>query len=186
MNSRERVAAALSHTETDRVPVDLGGAVVTGIHAAALDRLRKALGLEDRPVKVYEPMMMLGAVEGDVLEAIGGDVVGLNAPGTLLGYRNENWKSWALPDGTPVLMGRGVQIHPGCGWHDQAVGDRLVAWTRRRPCPSGLRPRWRRKHGTMWRCSPRGVGSCARRFTISRGRLRWRISWRSSGRSTND
>jgi len=109
MNSRERVLAALSHEETDRVPVDLGGAVVTGIHAAALDRLRKALGLEYRPVKVYEPMMMLGTVERDVLEAVGGDVVGLNAPGTLLGYRNEDWKNWALPDGTPVLMGGGFE-----------------------------------------------------------------------------
>ena len=109
MNSRDRVLTALAHREPDRVPVDLGGAVVTGIHAAALDRLRKALGLENRPVKVYEPMMMLGTVEGDVLEAVGGDVVGLNAPGTLLGYRNEDWKRWALPDGTPVLMGGGFE-----------------------------------------------------------------------------
>jgi hypothetical protein len=91
------------------VPVDLGGAVVTGIHAVALRRLRKALGREERLVKVYEPMMMLGIVEQDVLEAVGGDVVGLNAPGTLLGYRNENWKEWALPDGTPVLMGGGFE-----------------------------------------------------------------------------
>ena len=107
MTSRERILLALDHKEADRVPVDLGGAVVTGIHAAALDRLRKALGLEKHIVEVYEPMMMLGIVEDDVLEAIGGDVVGLNAPGTLLGYRNENWKPWKLPDGTDVLMGGG-------------------------------------------------------------------------------
>jgi len=109
MNSRERVAAALDHQVPDKVPVDLGGAVVTGIHVAALDRLRKALGLEQHPVKVYEPMMMLGIVEEDVIEAVGGDVVGLNAPGTLLGYRNERWKQWALPGGTQVLMGGGFQ-----------------------------------------------------------------------------
>ncbi|GAF80078.1 unnamed protein product, partial [marine sediment metagenome] len=109
MNSRERVVAALQHQEPDKVPVDLGGAVVTGIHAAALDRLRKALGLEDRVVKVYEPMMMLGLVEDDVREAVGGDVVGLNAPGTLLGYANKDWKDWRLPDGTQVLMGGGFE-----------------------------------------------------------------------------
>ena len=109
MNSRERVAAALDHREPDRVPVDLGGAVVTGIHAMALDKLRKALGLEERPVKVYEPMMMLGVVDEDVVEAVGGDVLGLNAPGTLLGYRNESWKSWTMPGGTPVLMGGGFE-----------------------------------------------------------------------------
>lgn len=107
MSSRERVCAALAHQDPGRVPVDLGGAVVTGIHAAALYKLRKALGLAERPVKVYEPMMMLGIVEDDVRKAVGGDVVGLNAPGTLLGYRNERWKPWKLPDGTPVLMGGG-------------------------------------------------------------------------------
>jgi len=109
MNSRERVIAALNHQEPDRVPVDLGGSVVTGIHVSALDRLRKALGLEKQLVKVYEPMMMLGIIEQDVLEAVVGDVVGLNAPSTLLGYRNENWKSWTLPDGTEVLMGGGFE-----------------------------------------------------------------------------
>jgi len=109
MNSRDRVVAALDHQETDRVPVDLGGAVVTGIHAQALDRVRRALALEDRAVKVYEPMMMLGTVEQDVIEAVGGDVVGLNAPGTLLGYKNENWKNWTMPDGTEVLMGGGFE-----------------------------------------------------------------------------
>ena len=93
--------------------MDLGGAVVTGIHATALDGLRKGLGLEPRTVKVYEPMMMLGLVEEDVRQAIGGDVVGLNAPGTLLGYRSENWKPWRLPDGTDVLMGGGFEFTRG-------------------------------------------------------------------------
>ncbi len=107
MTSRQRVQAALEHREPERVPVDLGGAVVTGIHASALDKLRKGLGLEPRTVKVYEPMMMLGIVEDDVREAVGGDVVGLNAPGTLLGYLSKDWKPWKLPDGTEVLMGGG-------------------------------------------------------------------------------
>ena len=113
MNSRERVMAALNHRQPDRVPVDLGGSVVTGIHASALAKLRAALGLEPRPVKVYEPMMMLGLVEDDVRRAIGSDVVGLNAPGTLLGYRNQDWKPWRLPDGTAVLMGGGFAVTYG-------------------------------------------------------------------------
>jgi len=109
MTSRERIEAALAHRQPDRVPVDLGGSVVTGIHASALDKLRRALNLESRTVKVYEPMMMLGLVEDDVAKALGSDVVGLNAPSTLLGYRNENWKPWRLPDGTDVLMGGGFE-----------------------------------------------------------------------------
>jgi len=105
VTSRERVIIALKHREPDKIPVDLGGSVVTGIHATALSKLRHVLGLEKRSIKVYEPMMMLGLVENDVMEALGCDVIGLNAPGTLLGYKNENWKTWQLPDGTEVLMG---------------------------------------------------------------------------------
>lgn len=33
MNSRERVVRTLNHQEPDRVPLDLGGSAVTGMHA---------------------------------------------------------------------------------------------------------------------------------------------------------
>jgi len=107
MISRERILAAINHKQTDRVPIDLGGSVTTGIQASALHKLRKSLGLEDSIVKVYEPMMTLGLVEEDVLEAIDADVIALNSPGTLLGYKNSKWKPWTLQDGTPVLIGEG-------------------------------------------------------------------------------
>ena len=45
MNSRERVILALNHKEPDRVPFDLGGTVVTGIHTQAYANLRTCLGL---------------------------------------------------------------------------------------------------------------------------------------------
>ena len=107
MTSRERVLTALAHKVPDRVPVDLGGCSATGIQATALHRLRKTLGLESHPVKVWEPMMMLGIVEEDVRRAVGSDVIGINSPTTLFGYKTENWKPWRLPDGTEVLMGGG-------------------------------------------------------------------------------
>jgi len=107
MTSRERVLLALNHKKPDRIPVDLGGSVTTGIHASALNKLRKALHLEEKKVKVYEPMMMLGLVEEDVIKTIGCDVIGLNPFVTLLGYRNMNWKPWKLPDGTEILIGGG-------------------------------------------------------------------------------
>ncbi len=53
MDSRKRVTTALQHKEPDRVPVDLGGSVTTGIHATALDKLRRCLGLENQIVKVF-------------------------------------------------------------------------------------------------------------------------------------
>lgn len=109
MTSRERVIAALKHEKTDRVPIDLGGTSSSGIHAIALDKLRKALSLKKSIVKVIDPTAMCGLVESDLLKKIGGDVVGLYPTDTLLGYKNEDWQEWKLPDGTKVLMGGGFK-----------------------------------------------------------------------------
>ena len=57
MTSRERVIMSLNHQKPGRVPVDIGGSDVTGIHVTALDNLRKALRLERNTVKAFEPMM---------------------------------------------------------------------------------------------------------------------------------
>ena len=48
MNSRERVLTALNHKEPDRVPFDMGGTIVTGIHHKAYIALRGYLGLPYR------------------------------------------------------------------------------------------------------------------------------------------
>jgi len=45
---------------------------------------------------------MLAEVERPVMERFGADVIGLNRPAVALGIRNERWKPWLLPDGTPV------------------------------------------------------------------------------------
>jgi len=113
VNSRERVLLALNHKKTDIVPIDLGGTVVTSVHASAVSRLRKYLVLEAKPVKVFEPMMMLGEIDEDLRNIIKSDVIGLFSPHTLLGYDNENWKPWVLPDGTKVLMGGGFECSQG-------------------------------------------------------------------------
>ncbi len=91
----------------DKVPLDLGSTPTTGIVASSLSKLRKALGLADRPVKVYEPYQVLGLVEEDVLDALEVDVVGINMRDTFFGYPNEGWKPWRTADGTDVLVGEG-------------------------------------------------------------------------------
>jgi len=107
MIPRERIRKALNYEEVNKIPVDFGGTEVTGIHVTALDKLIQKLGLKQRIVKAFEPMMMLGFVDQDVIEAMGGDIIGLFSPHTVLGYKNENWKEWRLPNGTKVLMGGG-------------------------------------------------------------------------------
>ncbi len=114
MTSRERVEAALDHREPDCVPLDLGGSAVTGMQVSSVYRLRQALGLDapGTPVKVTEPYQMLGEIAPDLLDALGVDVVGLGGPRTMFGFPNENWKEWALFDGTPVLVPDGFNTDP--------------------------------------------------------------------------
>jgi hypothetical protein len=45
MTSKERVMAALSHREPDRVPMDFGSTGVTGIHVSCVANLRDYFGL---------------------------------------------------------------------------------------------------------------------------------------------
>ncbi len=71
MTSKERVLAAINHQQPDRIPVDFGGAFITGIHCSVIEELRDHYGLEKRPVKVCEPYQMLGEVEDDLKVAMG-------------------------------------------------------------------------------------------------------------------
>ena len=65
MTPRERVLAALNHQEPDRVPIDFGGHRSSGIAAIAYARLRKALHLDPRPIRVYDPVQQLAIVDDD-------------------------------------------------------------------------------------------------------------------------
>ena len=114
MNSRQRVEAALSHQQPDRVPLDLGASAVTGMHVSSVYQLRQALGLDPpgTPVKVVEPYQMLGEIAPDLMDALGVDVVGLGGPRTMFGFENEDWKPWTLFDGTPVLVPEAFNTEP--------------------------------------------------------------------------
>jgi len=106
MTSRERVRAALAHTEPDHVPLDLGASPVTGMQVSSVYLLRQALGLDapGTPVKVVEPYQMLGEIGPDLVEALGVDVLGVWPSATMFGFKNEGWKPWTTFDGTPVLV----------------------------------------------------------------------------------
>lgn len=101
MTSRERVLAALGHTEPDRVPVDFGGHRSSGIAALAYPKLRATLGLPERPVRVYDVVQQLAIVDDDVLDRFGADTIELGR-GFALGDRD--WVDWTLPDGTPCQV----------------------------------------------------------------------------------
>jgi hypothetical protein len=122
MTSRERVLKTLNHEEPDRVPLDLGGNVATGMHVSSVYELRQALQLDDpgTPVKVLDPYQMLGEVSMDLVDALGVDVVQVPAATNLFGYKQEGWKPWQLFDGTPVLVPEKFNTTP------EANGDVLM------------------------------------------------------------
>lgn len=138
VSSRERVNMVLSHKEADRIPLDLGGSGTTGMHVDSVYALRQALGLDPpgTPVRVIEPFQMLGEIATDLREALGVDVVPLEKPVTMFGFRNEGWKPWTTFGGTPVLVPEGFNTEP------DASGDILLyPEGDRSAAPSGRMPK---------------------------------------------
>jgi uroporphyrinogen decarboxylase len=111
MNSRERVLAALAHREPDRVPIDLGGSLVTGIGAVAYSHLKRCMGVEGDPPRVADIILQLAEVEEPVRRRFGVDVIGLPALEPVPGVRNLHWKPWTLPDGSPALISADFEPH---------------------------------------------------------------------------
>ena len=101
ITSRERIARAFDHREGDRVPVDLNGHRSSGIMVQAYIKLRKAIGLPARIPYVYDFIQQLALVDDDVLGVFGADVVEL---GHDYYKKDDYWKNWELPDGTPVKI----------------------------------------------------------------------------------
>ena len=101
MTSRERVLAALNHRQPDKVAVDFGGHRSSGIAAMAYPKLRKALGLPERPIRVYDRVQQLAIIDDDVLERFQVDAIEL---GRGFALEDKHWADWTLPDGTPCQM----------------------------------------------------------------------------------
>ena len=113
MNSRERVLDALNHKEPDRVPFDMGGTVITGIHYKAYAALRDYLGLPKREPKIIDMIQQLALVEDDVMARLGVDM------------KNISPRSSAQ---LQYCRGRDGRIHPLL----RRVPDRLAHAQRRR------------------------------------------------------
>lgn len=83
-SSRTRVQAALNHRELDRIPCDLGGSRLTGIHVNAYTSLRRFLALPPTEPVIGDYQQRLAVVEDDVIDLLGLDVqgVGPRSPST--------------------------------------------------------------------------------------------------------
>ena len=68
MTSRERVIRAINHEPVDRVPIDLGSHMSTGISMFAYWNLRKHLGLSTDHIWIPDMVQCLAYVDVDILE----------------------------------------------------------------------------------------------------------------------
>lgn len=105
MNSRERLAATINHKTPDRLVVDFGAGGQTGMGVIAVHKLRQKLfGDGNYKVKVSEPYQMLGEIDPGMIKELELDVAGIATPGTMFGYRCENWKPFTMTEDVEVLV----------------------------------------------------------------------------------
>jgi len=72
-DSVKRVEYSLNHREPDRIPLDIGGALVAGINIRTLNALRKHLGLSV-DAKIWDKITQLGEVTDDIIEKLKIDI----------------------------------------------------------------------------------------------------------------
>lgn len=138
MDSRQRVKAALDHREGDRVPLDIGGTRVTGIHRNAYTRFRDGLGLPPRPVDALIRYLELAKVDEDFRGLLAVDLESVD-PDTRPFERelsaNPGEKAyvdlwgceWVLPPGSSYY---GIRRHPLPGAETVAEVEQRFPWPR--------------------------------------------------------
>ena len=95
MTSRERMKKAINHEEPDRIPIDMGSTLVTGIQAVIYRKLKDALGITTGDIYVYDVIQQLAWVENDVRDALGIDTI------SIIPAKLTEWNEGTLSDGTP-------------------------------------------------------------------------------------
>jgi uroporphyrinogen decarboxylase len=88
--SFERVKTSLNHQEPDRVPFDLGGSILTGMHEKAYRRLRDHLGLPQVEIEIEDNKQQLALIHEDVKDRLKVDVYGVN-PGHPSLFKAKDW-----------------------------------------------------------------------------------------------
>jgi uroporphyrinogen decarboxylase len=79
MTSRQRVLGAINHEPVDRMPIDLGGTIATGISAFAYHNLLRYLGLATDNIRINDMMkVFLAYVDEDIRRRFHCDCIALN------------------------------------------------------------------------------------------------------------
>jgi len=97
MTPRERVLSTIAHKEPDKVPVDLGSTPSSGISAVAYNKLKRYLGVEGIPTRVYDVVQQLAQPDEIILDRFGVDVLDI---GRAFNTEDTDWYDVRLPDGS--------------------------------------------------------------------------------------
>lgn len=97
MTSRERILSAINHQEPDRVPIDFGATPSSGISAIAYNNLKKHLGIDPGPTKVYDVVQQLAEPDEDILRLFKIDVVDI---GRAYSDKPSDWRDIRMADGS--------------------------------------------------------------------------------------
>ena len=74
MTPRERVLLALNHQEPDRIPIDLGGTIVSSIAKSSYVALKQYLGLPLEEIKMLDYVQQLPYVDEPLMQRFGVDL----------------------------------------------------------------------------------------------------------------
>ncbi len=125
MTSKDRLLTSLSGKEPDRVPFDLGGTMMTGIHIDAYNRLRPPMGLpESLDVALFEPSIRHVLLERDFYAAFPLEIdtrpalpawsdrfpLVIHDEGERFSYTDEWGYGLAMPKGEPLYFS--LSHHP--------------------------------------------------------------------------
>jgi len=88
MNHRERVLAALNHKEPDRIPVDLGGTIITSITKKAYLDLKKYLNMPVEEIKMLDYVQQLPYMAEDLYQRFDVDFRMVQLPAATAGGLN--------------------------------------------------------------------------------------------------
>lgn len=100
MTSRERILAAISHRQPDRVPLDLSATPSSGISAIAYSNLVHHIGRPDLPVLIYDVVQQLAQPDDEILEMFGVDVIDI---GRAFNESEKAWNPTVLANGNPAF-----------------------------------------------------------------------------------
>jgi uroporphyrinogen decarboxylase len=126
MVSRDYVLQSINHKQPEKLPLDLGGTPSSGISAIGYNKLKHALGINDRSNKVYDVVQQVAQPELNVLDALEVDVL---CVGRTFNDKAEDWYDVTLADGSlaqyPAWFKPAPGENGGYNYYD-GEGDQLA------------------------------------------------------------